>query len=81
MRAQRQETEPPCEGCKWYLRAKQRQLKPFPDGNNYVATGTCTNPKSRLHGQELSGSMDASMNARHHLKATIAERFGCFVQP
>lgn len=81
MRAQRQEREPPCEGCKYYIRTKLRELKQFPDGKNYMATGTCGNPQSRLHQRELSGSMTASTNAQHNLRATITETLGCFVAP
>lgn len=81
MRAQWKENEPPCEGCKYYIRAKQRELKQFLDGKNYMATGTCANPQSRLHERELSGSMTASRNALHNRRATIAETLGCFVAP
>ncbi len=81
MRAQRQESEPPCEGCKFYARASARGLKPFADGNNYFVTGRCTNPNSPLNGLDLSGSMNASTNAVHHKKLTITQHAVCFVAP
>lgn len=77
-RVVRHEQELSCEQCRFFVRAARRELKLFPDGRNYMVTGTCGNQRSILHGLEITGSMTASVNAVHRGKAGIAAKLDCF---
>ncbi len=76
MRSQRKEADYPCNECRFFVAAK-RGLEGFPDGVNYMVTGTCDNPQSPLYKRKLTGSFTASVNAMHS-KLDRAMTIACF---